>query len=344
VRTTDGGIAVGNLEAKIRQLEGRPPGLELVSHLLVRSQFLGRPEDLDRALAVVESLPANDAEVLVARARVKARLHRFDEARADLKASGRTDEALDLSIAVALGEPDALARARALAERAPSLETLGTLASLTGDEAIFARALAGYHDVSPFAVAWLAVQEGLVLEAGSPARAAERFEDAHARLPVYAATVTHLAALLAARGDEARAAVLLRELAKTSTDPEIPGQLGLLLRKSAPDESARLLAEAHRGYDALLARHGAAYGAHAARFFLAAGEPARAVAAARLAPGPEGAQVLVEAALAAGDHPLACEAADRALVAPTPARRVLAWRAFTACGRTADAARVDEEL
>jgi hypothetical protein len=81
-----------------------------------------------------------------------------------------------------------------------------------------------------------------------------------------------------------------------------------------------VLAEARRGFDALVERHPAAFADHAARFWLDAGaDPQRAfeLAGANLAlrRTPEAHALMVEAALATGRVELAC--AHLAVVGPT---------------------------
>ena len=91
-----------------------------------------------------------------------------------------------------------------------------------------------------------------------------------------------------------------------------------------------------------------AFADHAARFYLAAGaDPARALELARAnlanRTTAEARALVVEAALAANQPATACEVAA-ALASGTRAQQFLAWRAFGACGRAAEAAALARRL
>ena len=172
----------------------------------------------------------------------------------------------------------------------PSFATFGAEAGALADKhdypraaALFLAARSHYDDVSPFAVAWLELQEGHMWEsAGRADRALPLFESAVARLPEYAAAAGHLAHLLAAFADPAgleRARLLLEALVTRTDDPEYVGQLGALYRQMhRTEEGDRLIRSAKLGYEALVAKHPAAFYDHAARFYLhVAGNPQRAL-------------------------------------------------------------------
>lgn len=371
--TTDGAIAVGNLEAAIdgqlraMELNPHPARLEaLVGLYGTRAQYLGRLADYDRAAELAERLvrdnPAEGKEYLL-RAETRAALHRFAAAledleravRAEHKAKAHAVDALRASILQAQGKLDAaLALSERQAQADPDIVTLGAVAALQGDrgdlaraEALFAEARRHYRDVSPFPVAWVFFQEGTMWQnAGRLGRARELFAEAHARLPAYAPATAHLASVLAATGatgatgDRAQAIALLRPLVSSSDDPEYPGQLAaLLLEAGQPAEAAELREKARRGYEALLSRHPEAFASHAARFFLGAGDAKRALALAQqnlaFSAAPASFELALEAALAALPPAGACAMAERALGSPYPTARlhVLCARAFQACGR-----------
>src|SRR5262249_20979596 len=142
------------------------------------------------------------------------------------------------------------------------IESLGQLAVLEaqlgrGDEAerLFGEAQAGFHDVSPFPLAWLYFQWGLFHEReGRQGEALPFYEAAHQRLPDYAPATGHLAAL----SDRMKAIRLLTPLADRLEDPEYGAQLLAL----QPDEKLR--ARVAKRYDDLLAKHPDAYADHAA--------------------------------------------------------------------------------
>jgi hypothetical protein len=358
--TTDGAIAVGNFEAQIADLEARTARgtadaaqlAALVDALTTRGQFLGRLADYDRALSIAEELmrarPA-DAASFLARAGARATLHLFDGAAADLARAetlgaprGRTD-ALHATLDEALGRDDeALAARVRLARTRPALDTLALEAGLRAErgeldaaERLFVRAQQVYRDVSPFAVAWLYFQNGLVEErAGRPATARTFYAAARARLPLYAAATAHLAGL----ETRANAIALLRPLVERSDDPEYWGQLSTLLGGTEEGDRLRQIAAAR--FEALCRARPEAFAAHAARFWLGpGGDVARALALAErdfaARPTRDAALLLVEAATAAGDAARACAAADRAIGRgrPTPALRLAAARAYAGCGK-----------
>ncbi len=342
-----------------------------------RAQFRGTLEDYDRAEELLDrafQLSPEAPESLLARSDMRATFHRFDDALADLaqvEKRGVLPEnlaAARASIDLATGRLD---EALALREKAvaayPNVHTLGALAGVLAAlgrtaeaEATYAAARAKFRDVSPFPLAWLLFQEGLMWERqGVLSRARDLYEVAHARLPVYAPAAAHLAGVLAAQGERAEAIALLRPLLASSTDPEYVGQLASLLREAGDPEADALHARAAKRYDELLARHPAAFADHAARFFLATpadGKRALKLAEQNLAGRKtvEAYELVLDAALAAAPPADACVAADRALAACGSAGartdggvrvsrcaahlHVLASRAFSACGQAARAA------
>ncbi len=369
--TTDGAIAVGNLNGQINSVERaiaerdarKEPAGEFVAKavalLSMRGQFLGRLADYDRADALadrqVREAP-KDARAYLLRAGIRSTLHRFADAEADL----RTAEKLGLpaaalaaqraTIAQATGRLDeALALRKQIVAAQADIQTMGAEAALLGEvgdldgaEKLFIEAQHHFSDVAAFPVAWLYLQEGLMWQrAGRLPRARELLEAAVARLPAYAPAASHLAGVLDATGERARAVALLRPIADASDDPEYAGQLADLLRSDGKTaEASALRARAAARYDELLARHPEAFADHAARFFLAGGDAKRALALAEknlaARKSPDAFSLAIEAALAAADPARACSAADGALAARafrTSHLHVVAWKAYSACGR-----------
>jgi tetratricopeptide (TPR) repeat protein len=151
------------------------------------------------------------------------------------------------------------------------------------DEAakLYAQARAAYRDVSPFPVAWLEFQEGLLWEsAGNMERAGQSWAAAHLRLPAYSAAATHLAEVEAAAGRTEKAIALLRPVVERSDDPEYQAQLAGLLRGAGKEaEAQQLLAKAKAGFEHWTTRHPQAFADHAARFWLGIGaDPKKALA------------------------------------------------------------------
>jgi tetratricopeptide (TPR) repeat protein len=303
--TTDGAIALGNLEAQIRAQEAAlarmPADLGTKQHLVtlvaMRGQYLGRIADRERALALADEMVAaapGAAQPYLARASARSSLHRFEAALADLaeaeKHKARPPElrSLRASIREAQGDLEgALALRRAAREARADIGTLGTEAALLGElgryaeaEERFREAAKSYPDVSPFAVAWLFFQEGLMWErAGEPARAKAFHAEALARFPVYAQAAAHLARLVPpARGIE-----LLTPVVAASDDPELELVLAEILRKKGDgDEAERRLSHVQVRYEELCARYPEAFAEHAGWFWLDQGKaPEKALALAR---------------------------------------------------------------
>ena len=305
-RTTDGAIALHNFEAQLAQAERRlaeqptaPDRLRAMVDLrMVRAQFFGVLADYDRALELAERLvqaAPEDAQSYLKRASIRGRLHHFDEALADLAEAerrGLKGLAIDeprAAILQATGHTsEALQSHRSVAEAQPRLETLAGLAGAMTEEGrfeeatqLYAQARAAYRDVSPFPVAWLEFQEGLLWEsAGNMERAGQSWAAAHARLPVYSAAATHLAEVEAAAGRTEKAIALLRPVVERSDDPEYAAQLAGLLRETGKEaEAQQLLARAKAGFEHWTARHPLAFADHAANFWLGLGaDPRKALA------------------------------------------------------------------
>ena len=184
IRTTDGTIALINLEAQIESLERQAaPGRlasrwwgELIDRIALRGQILGRIADYERAAALGEQIArdASDGLGFMARARARALLHRFKEALTDIDVAaslGVADaevEAERAAIFQAVGRYDeAMALRRTAVERRADFETLWVLAALhaeRGDidtaEHLFGESRKHFRGVSPFGLAQLEAFNG----------------------------------------------------------------------------------------------------------------------------------------------------------------------------------------
>jgi tetratricopeptide (TPR) repeat protein len=366
--TTDHAIAIGNLESQLAQAErtlaksprAGAPLKALVGLYTMRAQFLGRLDDYDRASDAAERLVAaapNEGDSYAVRAGARSSMHLFKQALADLdqaeRRGVRADELAGARAAIyqATGRyAEALAIRERKAREWPTIASLGALAQLRAEmgdvdaaERLFAEAQAKFGDVNPFSLAWLYLQEGLVLQkAGQLSRARELFEAARERLPEYAAATSHLASVEAVTGGRARAIALLEALARVSDDPEYQGQLAELYAESGRAEDAancRRLGAAR--YRELTAAHPSAFADHAARFWLGpGGDAAQALALARVNLGArktsEAYALVIDAALAAGQPRAACDAAASALALPhpSPLLRLAAARSQQQCGKS----------
>lgn len=346
-RTTHHEIALANLESQIAGIERAAPGRELAvgeqamlaGLRLQRGQVLGRVSDYEAAAAIGERLvhaaPADPRGWLV-RARAAATFHRFAAALADLDEAGRRGADADevdgvrAGVLLAQGRTDeALAIRRRLAAARPDITTLGAEAiaraargELDDAERLFTAALAGYRDVSPFPVAWIEFQRGLVwMREDDLPRARGHLTSAHDRLPQYAQARGHLAEVEAALGNVPRAVELLRPLAETCEDPDYAAQLARILGEAGrADEAKPWRDRAVARYDALMATHPEAFADHAAELWLGAGaDPKRARTYAErnvaLRPTVRAWELVLRAARAMDDAPRACAAAQGARAA-----------------------------
>ena len=314
IQTTSPEIAMGNLEAQMAQLERRSQRgaltvgerAGLVELLAAHGQFTGRIADHERALAIAEDLAQaspDDAIALLARARARSAFHRFTESLADVDraaaqgASAAAVATMRAGIYQAVGRfDDALVIRRANAERNPSSDNLGALASLQAqrgdvDDAalLFAEARWSYRDTSPFPLAYLYFDEGAMwMRHGYLERARALFTAALHRVPSFASARCQLAEVESALGHAEDAIALLEPLAETSDDPQAAAQLVPLLTAAGRSaEAAAWRQAAEQRYDELVAAYPDAYAPHAAEFWLnAGGDLQQRLLLARYAPAP----------------------------------------------------------
>lgn len=319
--TTDGAIAIANLDHLIAQAAGDAGIDEL---LLLRSKTLADYAALDRVAALAET-DAHTADALLRRSRGRAAVHRFHEALADAEAAARAGAdgnavaAQRASILVAIGRADeALAALASSAARRPgfaSHSALATACAAAGrlDEAdrLYAAALAELDTTSPFPYAWIWFMRGLMWseQGDDPWRGEAMYAQAVRTLPQFVVANIHLAELEVRRGDALAATARLERVAAASGEPEALALLGQLHRRSGRHERGeREIAEARQRFEALLARHPLAFADHAAEFYLGAGaDPERAwtLAQQNLAarPTPRARRLAIEAARATGRSP-----------------------------------------
>jgi hypothetical protein len=185
---TDGDIAVNNLESARQRAWSRfwrdplQPGIAeyIVELEQFTAQFPGDLGALDRLGELVNQLDRVDAEsarTVLIRAQVASMAHRFGDAKKYLDGIGDWGELSDaanrlsLSIDQACGtnlEGVREARQR-MAAKSGRLEDLVPLGALHADlrefdeaDGIYQRALREYRDTSPFAVAWVCFQLGVL--------------------------------------------------------------------------------------------------------------------------------------------------------------------------------------
>lgn len=347
VPVTDGTIAVINLESARLQSWSRfwrapeQPGIAetIVEQELLTAQFCGDPGALDRLDALVNELVRMNPEAaqtsLIA-AQVACATHRFAEARASLSqaaARGAPSDAaerllLSLDQATGVDLERVLAARRKRAVRPGRWEELVPLGALLADlrefdEAkwTYHRALREYQDASPFALAWVCFELGVLWgeRVSTPQLdvAAQWYRTAIDYLPCYVKARVHLAEIYLHHGQSEDAGNLLRP-AMVSGDPEVYWRLAEAAEATANAADVETFMEAARsGFESLLARHPRAFADHAAEFYLAGGgNPARAFELAQLnlanRPTPRAFELALQAARAAGEHRFAAELAAEA--------------------------------
>ncbi len=307
--TTEASTALHNLESALRAREREIEldasalarvGPELIEALLMRGQYLARVSDTERALVLADRMLASQArrgETYVLRARARSALHRWEDARLDLRAAERSGaDATAVAAAGASidqargGYEEALAVRRWLARERPGVYSIGAEAAVLAEmdrpseaAARFQAARESYRDVSPFPLAWLDFQEGRMwMRAGRLQAARSRLLAAHQRLPQYVAAACHLGEVEAALGDTDRAIALLHAAASVSEDPDPMGQLARVLAAVGRPGAAFWRDRAAQRYDELMQRHPAAFADHGAEFWLGpGGDPKKALGLAR---------------------------------------------------------------
>ncbi len=338
--TTSPDIAVGNLNGQIdgllRQIEIDPRNVatreSVVGLLLARTQYLGTYDDFDVAFAVVRDaldLGIEPARTAALHAKLLSAVHRFDAAieeaeRAEsLGAESQTD--LLESIALARGEDaNEIAQERERTALAtPSFQSYSAWAAALrsteeyeSSDAAYDSALATYRDVSPFPIAWVAFQRGLMWGefADDGEEAYQQYTLAVQTLPQYVVGNVHLAELEVERGQLEDAVARLEALVVETQDPEPASRLGQFLRESDPVRAQEYANQARERYEHYLERYPLAFSDHACEFYLGAGDnAARALELALLnlenRATPRAYDLAIESALASSMESLACDLA-----------------------------------
>jgi tetratricopeptide (TPR) repeat protein len=308
---TDGEIAAINLESARRRAWCRftqDPGLPGVAEALVdmeclRLQYAGDVEALDR----LETLAARFADAdhsfraALVQAEVASTGHRFAAARRHLAgaqalSAPRADVdrqvlAIDQACGVELDK--ILDARRRLAAESGRLEDLVPLGALLADLGRFAEADAAYQQAfqvyggaSPFPLAWVCFQLGMLWGELVPVpnldHAARWYGRAIGYVPSHVKARVHLAEICAQQDRLAQAEALLLP-ALASGDPEVPWRLADVLTAQGRRTAAALqLGAARQGFERILARHLLAFADHGAEFYAGSGnDPGRARALAR---------------------------------------------------------------
>ncbi|HWZ91778.1 MAG TPA: hypothetical protein VNW92_23105 [Polyangiaceae bacterium] len=297
---TDGEIAAINLEsvrlaawARFAK-DPRSPGVadSVVHSERVTLQFLGDPRALDRLEVLAAQLAGVDDSfrAVLVHAQVASMAHRFEEARSDLARAAlmggcrETVELCSLTIDQACGvNLDAvLAARRRIAGASGRLEDLMPLGAVLADlerfaeaDAVYRQAFRSYDGISPFPLAWVCFQLGMLwgelVPVPNRSLAMRWYRRAVAYLPAYVRARVHLAEIYASLG-RAGAAEALLVPALSSGDPEVRWRLAEVLIADERLEEADIQLDAARsGFEALLRRHLLAFADHAAEFYAGTG-------------------------------------------------------------------------
>jgi lipopolysaccharide biosynthesis regulator YciM len=298
---TDGEISVINLESsrlqawsKFWQAPLRPGIAEyIVEQEHLTAQFLGDLDALARLDTLVNHLNRVDAEssrTSLINAQVASAAHRFADARTFLARVATDDELsalagrllLSIDQACGTGLEVVLESRRRMAAESGRLEDLVPLGALHADlrefdeaDRIYQQAMNGYQDVSPFALAWVCFQLGVLwgeLASDSQTkRAAIWYRKAIEYVPAYVKARVHLAEIYLDEG-RAQDAKSLLVPALSSGDPEVNWRLGdTLIAMGRTDEGKEHLETARNGFEALLQQHLLAFADHGAEFYSGSG-------------------------------------------------------------------------
>jgi tetratricopeptide (TPR) repeat protein len=301
---TDGEIAAINLESARRGAwtrfaqDPRLPGVaeEIVDSERLASQFLGDLDVLDRldALALEFTRADGSFRAPLLQAEIASAAHRFDDARGYLARAARTGapreaierQALAIDQACGVGLDAVLAARRGLAKASGRLGDLVPLGALLADlecfaeaDTVYRQAFFSYSDVSPFPLAWVCFQLGMLwgelAAVPDPALAAVWYRRAIAYLPGYVKARVRLAEIYAGQDRFCDAEALLLP-ALSSRDPEVNWRLAdVLTAQGRFEEAERQLDAARSGFDQLLGRHLLAFADHAAEFYAGSGNDGR---------------------------------------------------------------------
>ena len=297
---TNGEIAALNLESARRRAWARfgqdrystSLGELIVDMERLKLQFLGDLDALDRLEVLAAQFARVDDSFRAAfvQAEVASTAHRFDDARGHLARAalmGGPREEIErqsLTIDQASGEePDAvLAARRRIAMASGRLEELVPLGAMLADldrfseaDAVYRQALSSYYDISPFPLAWVCFQLGMLWGELVPVPdlnfAALWYRRAIAYLPGYVRARVHLAEIYASQDQTGDAQALLVP-ALSSRDPEVRWRLAdVLIAQERFEEAETQLDAARFGFEELLGRHLLAFADHAAEFYAGSG-------------------------------------------------------------------------
>lgn len=294
VRSTHPDIFLRNLKARRAALDARlkaRPDDHTVRpklaawHLdqMVLDGDLAHAVEAERLLNEALAAKPDDPKLLRQRAGVRAHVHRFAEARADLEKvlkANPDDAAAKRSLGWMLrnlGDWEAAEPLLAAGTAGTSFDDHGKRAMLhflagRVDEADLdlRRAHGAYTDVHPVPLAWIDLQRGhLRLRTGKWKEAQAFFKRAYDRLPQNYVVAEHLAEVEHLLGNHAESLRIYDEVVKGTGLPEfMAARAGVLRDLGRAAEADAEIAKADARWKALLAEHPSALAAHAVDFWL----------------------------------------------------------------------------
>jgi tetratricopeptide (TPR) repeat protein len=302
---TAGDLAVRNHESFLDRcwhvLRRWPDRKGTAEHILDeehrRVQFLGDTSALDRLVTLSSELRGRQPscpETHGIAAQISSLLHQFADARTHLTeaaACGPPEAAssrIRLAIEQALGEnwPAVLAERQEIAQATGALQDLVPLGALLADigeyeeaDRTYMQAIRQYRDLSPFALAWVCQEIGVLWGETIPEpdryRAALWYKQAIAYLPAYTRARVHLAEIQLDEGEPDAAEALLLPV-QDSGDPEVRWRLAQAMAAQGRAEEREFNHRAAcSAFEALLSKYELAFADHAAEFHLSNGTDIR---------------------------------------------------------------------
>jgi len=297
---TDGEIAAINLESARRRAwarfaqDPRRAGVaeEILDAERLAAQFLGDTDALDRMTTLATQLARveDSPRAALIHAEVASAAHRFDAARGHLEHAARLGgssdaierQALTIDQACGVDLDAVLAARRRIGAASGRLEDLVPLGAVLADlerfgeaDAVYREAFHAYDGVSPFPLAWVSFQVGMLwgelVRDTDPTLAALWYRRALAYFPGYVKARVHLAEIYASEDRAGDAETLLRPIL-ASRDPEVRWRYAdALSAQNRFDEAEAQLNVARSEFEALLRRHRLAFADHAAEFYAGSG-------------------------------------------------------------------------
>jgi tetratricopeptide (TPR) repeat protein len=356
-------IAGHNLDAEIKDRVKRAytdpeQVLYLVNLYLTRGQTLANVEDYEKAeieaAQSIKSYPTTGVAHL-SHALTLGALHLFDAESKELDEASRLGAppqrvaGARVALFEALGKYDDAEKLMAPIDDRSGATAMVTSAVLFAhqqkadeSERLFEKARTAFVDVSPFPVAWMDFQRGMLLEAGGKEKEARSYYlEALEAIPVY----THAAVHASITDAPDRAIARLEALKPVTTDPDVLAALADAHKRAKHDADAKKATEAARArYEELLAKHPEAYRDHAARFYLGAGNDTKkaldyAEKNAKLRPTEEAIDLWMAAAAAVNDKAQICSSAGamKEVRYASETRKRLAAASSSGCPEAKDA-------